>query len=297
MKRFALMALACLIPSPAFAQEEPGKPAGAEAAKPGAAADAKEADGIEVIGAYWYRVTLTSGENIIGLTRLEGEFERPKIGGGWAPCEADDADAGMRLWYVRRQDGYVFVKASQLDGTPRRLGPATADDARKISEAKERARKRAAEERERVQKKLDELKARLKGNSGSKDKGEGDAEEPLLTPQEAGLDEAQLKLLTDFPPGEEWSLETPEKIQHRKVVMGLFPTVEQKRFLATFDDWKAAYEAWQAAIAKRLEELAEEEAQAEADAEDGDEGGDAGGDEEKPEKSEPPEKDGGSRGE
>ena len=56
------------------------------------------------------------------------------------------------------------------------------------------------------------------------------------------------ELLGRFPP-EKWKPTTPADIEHRRIILGVNPTEEDRAFLAVFDEWKKAWDAWSAAQA------------------------------------------------
>ena len=64
-------------------------------------------------------------------------------------------------------------------------------------------------------------------------------------------------LLVRFPPGR-WTLESPEKIRHRRVILGIPPSQEDIEFLEVFEQWKGAYKMW------RKAQKAQDEADAKA---------------------------------
>jgi len=66
-----------------------------------------------------------------------------------------------------------------------------------------------------------------------------------MTDEEAADAETLASLLITYPPTR-WSPDTPEEIERRKVVLGLFPSDEETAFLGVFEDWLRAYNAWRA---------------------------------------------------
>jgi hypothetical protein len=252
MSRLAPLVLVLFLAVPATAQEKPApKPdpePPAQPAKP-ATEDPMPEEEVDLSQAHWYRVRLVTGESMLGLAREGRLWEVLIRGSRWDPAEREAEGSGIRLWYVKRQLGYVFVPAGDVVGNPRDLGQASADDARRIREDRERAKARAKAARERAiemtKRNRERLKQRRKGTGEDAQAEAGAKPEDFLT-------EPQKALLRKFP-ADKWSPNTPDKIQHRKVILGLFPTDEEKAFLEVFDKWKAAFDALEAAT-KKIEE-------------------------------------------
>jgi len=206
----------------------------------------------QVKGAHWYRVRLTSRETMEGLSRRKNIWEKPgSTPEEWLPAERTDEGAGVRLWYVRRQQGVVFVDAAKIVFIEKKR-EATDDDVTSIfgdhKQARERAeegRRRALERlamlRERHQKQLDALRGTDSKANAANDKALDEAAMAMLTPEER-------ELLSRFPTPT-YTPETKEKLRTRAVVSDIYPNAEERAFLDSYDSWVKALASFKKARA------------------------------------------------
>jgi len=244
---------------------KPAVPADKDADKPkdkdakDAPAPAAEADEPQPIRGTRYQIALKTGRAVAGVVTCEKVFER-RDGVNWATCDKDAPGAGVRLFFVKDADGFVFVPTKDMKSAEK-LDDLTEREGRELAKRRIAAQRRADEDRDRLHREeiRREADAKAKASESAerpKDKdagGKAKSDEPSPAEQIAKY----TALLTKYPPGK-WTLDTPKDIERRRIVMDLFPTDEEKAFLAVFDDWSRAYASWKAGqeAAKAAEDAA-----------------------------------------
>ncbi len=247
----ALMLAAALLGAAQAADEEARSdpPVRTEADEPAPSAEVEPVRGIR------YRVWLKSGRSMEGIVRAKGVFEVLDREHGYRAADEDEEGAGVRFWFPRAQDGFIFV---HLSGVKRleELGELSSDEGRSIARARVAAAHRAERERFQIramraaEDAAEESAAEkpVAGGEPAAESGEPGAEKPPVAEGDGASDAASeagrmAALLVRFPPAK-WTLDTPQEIRRRKVILGLFPSDEEKAFLAVFDEWRPAYAAW-----------------------------------------------------
>lgn len=199
-------------------------------------------------------VKLKTGRSLSGAVLADGVWEKRDASGAWSAAKREDAGAGVRVWYVDGLDGYLFVRAADVQDV---VVEGAWGDAEKKAQDKLRAdaERRAADER----KALAEKRAR---QDAADAKAAEDASRTAGAVAEAkakAAEEAKIAgwkaLLAEFPE-DKWKVESPEEIRRRSVVVGVLPNAEERRFLAVFADWKAATEWKKADDEKKAKEKA-----------------------------------------
>ncbi len=117
-----------------------------------------------------YTLKMRTGRNIGGIVRVRGVFER-RVRGVWEECDPEDKGAGVRLWFPKQQDGYIFHPIIQIKKLVE-LGPVTADESASIHRARRAARKRADGERAELTRKRDEAARRQAEAEAAENAGE-----------------------------------------------------------------------------------------------------------------------------
>jgi hypothetical protein len=190
--------------------------------------------------------------------------------GRYVETESTDYHAGIRIYFPRLQNGVLTV-AMNLVKSVEELGELSTTEGAQIARAIDDAETRADEDRRRLreQHERDLVEAEKADLMAA-------AKKPVEVSAESLAQAARMAeltaLLTRFPPSS-WSLESPDKIAHRRVILGIQPTDEDMAFLRAFGDWKEAFELWKASQAaadkarKDVAEAAAAEAAAKARAE------------------------------
>ncbi len=246
MTRLAAVALVLTLPAFAFAQDRPADAEQPPVVTPPSQPVPRDDEPLQPVVGVKYSVELKTGNELIGIVRAKEVFERWTKRGGFEPADQDEDGAGLRLWFPRAQDGYIFVHVVEMKRVEE-LGAITADEGRAIALAQRDAKRRALAERQDVVARLAAAEAARQA-----EKEATAAADEAATTEEEGVTEVETKtlsaehvaLLDKYPPSR-WNLETPKEIQRRKVVLGLFPSEEEKAFLEAFPQWKVAYEKWQ----------------------------------------------------
>jgi len=229
--------------------EPAAKPATEPAAKP--AADAES----PVRGAR-YQITLNTGRSLIGVVTSDSVFER-RDGVSWVASDKDVPGAGVRLYFVKDADGFVFVPTKDMKSAEK-LEELSDRDGHDLAKRRVAAAHRADEERDHLRKEREKRAAKAK-----EDEAEQAAvhEEAKAAEHELSAEEQLARytsLLTKYPPGK-WTLDTPKDLERRRIVMDLFPNEEEKAFLAVYDDWAKAYALWKVGHEKEQEQAKEHE--------------------------------------
>jgi hypothetical protein len=230
------------------------QPAGKPADKPAdaAAEKAEEKPGSTVVGQR-VRVKLRHGGTIEGVVLASSTWERRDLKDGWLAARRGVKGAGIRLWWVQDLDGFQFVAEGEiLEMTV--LGSVTDDETKALQKRAEETKAAAERERERLEAEraaAAEAEAAAKKLLAEVDKAKQDSDakaKEAAKPADEVKAQRWAELLAKYPPGT-WTLDTPAEIERRKIVLGLFPNDEEKAFLAAFEEWKPAYNAWMKAQA------------------------------------------------
>lgn len=244
----AALALTAALVVDARAQDEPPveKPVPAEAEKPAPTREVEPVRGVR------YRVWMKSGRSMEGIVRAKSVFEAHDPSAGYRPANEDEDGAGVRFWFPGAQDGFIFMPLSAIDRLEE-LGELSAEEGRNLARARVEAAERAEKERFQIKARLEaaEAETAAKAKAAAEAEVEAGAETAEPRPAEERAEETakddeagrMAALLLRFPPTR-WTPESPKEIQRRKVILGLFPSDEEKAFLEVFDEWKQAYEAW-----------------------------------------------------
>ena len=86
---------------------------------------------------------------------------------------------------------------------------------------------------------------------------------PPPSPGKPSTEAQRHELLKRFPPKDGWSKEKLENIEWRRVILGLFPSPEEKEFIEVFDAWEKAWQAEEEEKASLEEVKADEEEEGE----------------------------------
>jgi hypothetical protein len=204
-----------------------------------------------------YKVTMKTGRTLFGVVVAEKVFER-REGLIWNTAEKAAPGAGVRLFFVKDQEGFVFVTSRDLRNAER-IGDVTIEEGKVLAQQHIVGARRADEERDRIRKdraakeeaakakaaaEADQSKATADGAKTPTPAAPGAAAAPAAPSAEDQI-ARYTALLMKFPPGR-YTPDTPKDIEKRRVVMDLFPTDEEKQFLAVFAEWSKAYAAWKA---------------------------------------------------
>ena len=122
---------------------------------------------------------------------------------------------GIRLWYYRDQNGFLFIKHRNITKMTVE-GEVSAKDLNALRSALSEASK---------------SRRRKVESDGLRKLGEG----------EDGLSESEKKLLAEFPPSKGWGPERYGEIHHARVVGGKKPSAAEERFLKVYEEWSKAW--------------------------------------------------------
>lgn len=226
MKRLAAFLLLCVLAVPAAAQDA-----------------SKETKDPTPQHAARFQVVFNSGRKITGIVRGTSLWTR-EVGGAWESCDEQDEGAGIKLWFIKQQYGYVWIKREEVKEIVEVTVPGEDPEA-ELSDLRDKAREKAAEERRRIR---EEKAAAAAEKAAAAEAAGAEGEKPADGDAQQGESAADqiadyTALLVKYPPGR-WTLETPDKIRQRFVTNGQGATDEEKAFLEIFERWKKAYETW-----------------------------------------------------
>lgn len=175
-------------------------------------------------------VTLKNGESLLGVAPKGVKNERLVAGRFLASKDPSEPKTGIRVWYYRDLDGYVFLEHRQIERIEV-LGKLTAEQSRELAEAIGTARRGADEARR--------LANAKRAESRPAPPEEGD--EPAPTPAKPeGLTDDEKALLADYPPEEGWSAEKFGELKRRSIVLDIYPTAKERGFIDRFAEWQKA---------------------------------------------------------
>lgn len=238
MIRHATFALVLAVTAAAWAEGE-GEEGKAPAAQPAADASAPSR------GAR-YKVTLRSGRSIVGIVTTASMYER-RDGAAWVQAEKDTPGAGVRLFFLRDQEGFVFIPSREIRASEKQ-GDVTEQEGKELEKAHSNSAKRASDEREKLRKERQAREEAEKAKAAAaEDKSKSDGQDKAKGGTATTEDQIAryTALLAKYPPSK-WTPDSPAEIEKRRIVMGLQPTDEEKAFLAVFDEWTKAHAAWKA---------------------------------------------------
>ena len=160
-------------------------------------------------------VWLETGAVFTGVA-MNGKVAEKPVGPGWTDIAGnpkDDVSSGIRLWYYRNLDGFVFLNHRYIDKVV--VG-------KKLTESEMIALKaKVAEIRTGT-------KAPTKDGTAAKQ-------------GYASLDAGEKKLIDEFPPTSGYSIERYEAVQRDFVTKGTKPTPDEDKWIEVYPDWLKSY--------------------------------------------------------
>lgn len=160
-------------------------------------------------------VWLETGAVFTGVA-MNGKVAEKTVGPGWTDVlgnPKDDVSSGIRLWYYRNLDGFVFLNHRYIDKVV--VG-------KKLTESEMIALKTKVAE------------IRTGSKAPTKD---GTAAKQGY----ASLDAGEKKLIDEFPPASGYSIERYEAVQRDFVTKGTKPTPDEDKWIEVYPDWVKSY--------------------------------------------------------
>lgn len=198
------------------------------------------------------RVKLRNGERLQGIVKNGNFVERPSGGLEFVRAEMTQKDAGLRLWYYNRTDGYIFLPYKMIETYKvlKRLTDVEIKIIRDEIVESEVAKKAAAtKRRKQLEDKAKAYKEGLKTNEKLDELAKGIEAKKKQAEAEAAL----LALIEEFPPDEGWGEERINQINIRRLTIKVFPNAKERRFIEVFEQWKQGRDLWIAKKAKDAE--------------------------------------------
>ena len=127
--------------------------------------------------------------------------------------------------------GTATIKRGEIEGLWRLPSPTPSEIAR--------YQEKAVEESSAARRGLEEYRGKVREEEGTPEEEEAGA--PALAA--LGLTPEQIRLLTDFPPEQGWSLAKFNDIRRNWIIYDLPPTEKERLFLDVFPLWDDAYKA------------------------------------------------------
>ena len=189
------------------------------------------------------RVKLRNGERLKGVVKNGNFVERPSGGLEFVRAEMTQKDAGLRLWYYNKTDGYIFLPYTMIETYKvlKRLTDVEINIIRDEIREQEKLARKAAEARK---KRLDEKAENLKQGGAANKKLAKLAKKVAEDEAKAKADAKYLKLVDEFPPSEGWGEQRINQINIRRLTVRVFPNAKERRFIEVFDDWKKGRDLW-----------------------------------------------------
>lgn len=174
-------------------------------------------------------VVYGADESFVGIAK-NGKLVEVLKNGRYAPGEdRNAAGAGIRLWYWRDFNGFVFLDYPRIRSL-KVLGTLTAEESAELEKAMNRPVVRKTVTR------------RAESEPAPESRPAADSR-----PAEIEPDPADAPILKEFPSEEGWNLERPAEIQRRRIVLHIGPSAKELDFLAKFEAFKEAFEKAKAA--------------------------------------------------
>jgi hypothetical protein len=194
-------------------------------AAPAPAQPSKSSDADRPTSDVWVRITLKTGAEIEGLVSGGLVYERVEKG-KFVPTRPElHRDAGLRLHFVDYNEGYLFIRARDIDRI----------DSEKTLTVGEQSQIRA------LVKKRQEASAALAARNAPVNAGAGSAPDAPDSLKETA-DEARKQLFAKFPPSAGWGPGKRDEILKKRWTVGVFPDAIEREFLDNFEDWMIEYE-------------------------------------------------------
>jgi len=239
---------------------------------------------------YKLHVKLINGRTIVGIARngrlfesivLQGkvtDFEKSlkqryginpstPLSQRIIPAAPTDPNVGVRLWHHDQTGGYIFVLYRDIAW----VKPLKVISPAELKELDEMARRRMAAQKDEIQKKWKEYQERKRAAAKQQQleeqkKADAKPGEKPKSEGGSGADSQELeKLFQQFHPSKGWTPGRKKVIEWRKWTLGIFPTDEEKEFLARYGEWKKAYDKWMSEYAEEGSENGAKSAPAQKD--------------------------------
>lgn len=201
-------------------------------------------------------VRLKNGNRLQGVVK-DGRLVERVDGLRFVDAQAQEAGAGIRLWYSTGRRNYVFVPFTDLADyeVEERLSQKQLDaleEELQMNESKREEQIRRAEPAPAIgdavtptgdsppapSQEVALPKSDKKGKASEQDpadKEKQDAASALKAQQKEWV-----ALLQDYPPAAGWNQQKRDEISRRKVVIGATPSEKEQKFVEKFDEWQKA---------------------------------------------------------
>jgi hypothetical protein len=182
-------------------------------------------------------VRLLNGSRIKGVVK-NGKFVERHDGLAFIQSERATEGAGLRLWYYDQTDSYIFLPWSTV--AEHSIGEVLSDEeVAQMGLELERAARTAREQP------VPSLPGTQPPPPAPPGPAGGTPPPGTVGPVPApgagsALTPAQQALLAEFPPEAGWGEEKRKQLELRKIQVGVFPNVNEQRFLDNFAAWSEA---------------------------------------------------------
>ena len=182
-------------------------------------------------------VTLKNGETLTGVAPQGIKIER-LVGGRFLPSkDVRELKAGIRVWYYRDLDGYLFLEHRQV-ASVEVLDRLTPEQSKELSDAMAAGRRGRDDARRAAT-----LARRAAESRPTPEEGDEPAPKPEAPKP---LSETDMAVLAQFPPEEGWTPEKFGELKRRSIVLHVYPNANEQAFLDGFETWRGAFERWSA---------------------------------------------------
>lgn len=184
------------------------------------------------------QIILKNGQKLGGVVKNRRFAERAD-GFNFSAADKADAGAGVRIWFSRPGQNYLFLPYKDIDSL-KTVGRVSDLEVRELEQKllEEAKAKRETEADERLAELQQKEKARESEREGE-EKAAADAKKKEdEKAKKAAVEKAQ-HLLDRFPPDQGWNEDKKKAILAKKA-NHLYPTDEENAFVKTYDDWVKA---------------------------------------------------------
>jgi hypothetical protein len=192
----------------------------------------------------YVKVRLKNGNRLRGVVK-NGRFVELVDGIDFvSAARVSDKRAGMRVWYTVGANSYLFLRYRDIARYT--IGSKLSDD--QVKSIEHTLEQDLADTRENYRR----MRAATRARSGQPTLkgGTGNTGASSKIPE---LDEAQARLLKDFPPSAGWGKAKLDRLKTRRITLGVYPDERESRFEKVYAEWAKAYDA-QEEINKAKEE-------------------------------------------
>jgi len=200
------------------------------ASAPAIAQPSKSNDGDRLTNDVWVRLTLKNGAQVEGMATGGVAYERLDKGKFVAAKPETHRDAGLRLHFVDYNEGFLFIRARDVQSI----------DSEKTLTAAEQTQIRSLVKKRQETVSSTAAAAASAASGGGASKGGVPGAPAALAPS---ADQLRKQIFAKFPPGDGWGPAKRDEILKKRWTVGVFPDALEREFLDNYENWMTEYQS------------------------------------------------------